>query len=54
MRGSEELHFLLVGVFVGHTPQLLAQVLDLEHVVFRYTYCFGNGCPTAMEVQSGQ
>lgn len=39
-------------VIVGHTPQPNGQVLNLEHVICLDTYCFGNGCLTAMDVHS--
>ena len=39
-------------VFVGHTPQDGGRILRLDHVVCLDTYCFGNGCLSAMEVHS--
>ena len=39
-------------VILGHTPQLNGSVLHQDHVTCLDTYCFGDGCLTAMEVQS--
>jgi len=39
-------------VFVGHTPQDRGRILRLDHIVCLDTYCFGNGCLSAMEVHS--
>ena len=41
-------------VFVGHTPQEGGRILKLDHVVCLDTYCFGNGCLSAMEVDTEQ
>ncbi|MDP6444986.1 MAG: metallophosphoesterase family protein [Pirellulaceae bacterium] len=37
---------------VGHTPQPGGRVLDLDHVVCVDTFCFGDGCLTALDVDS--
>ena len=39
-------------VILGHTPQLNGSVLHQEHASCLDTYCFGDGCLTAMEVRS--
>ena len=39
-------------VILGHTPQLNGSILHQEHLTCLDTYCFGNGCLTAMEVRS--
>ena len=39
-------------VILGHTPQPNGCVLHQEYVTCLDTYCFGDGCLTAMEVQS--
>ena len=39
-------------VIVGHTPQPNGCILNQQHVTCLDTYCFGDGCLTAMEVQS--
>jgi serine/threonine protein phosphatase 1 len=37
---------------VGHTPQPSGKVLDLGHLLCLDTYCFGNGCLTAMDMET--
>lgn len=39
---------------VGHTPQRKGQVLDLGHIVCVDTFCYGGGCLTAYDVETGQ
>jgi serine/threonine protein phosphatase 1 len=55
----EHLHERLPGphisnktVWLGHTPQLTGQVLDLKHLVCLDTFCFGTGYLTAIDVDS--
>ena len=38
--------------FVGHTPQISGKVLDFGHLICLDTFCFGDGCLTAMDVNS--
>ncbi|QDT05774.1 Serine/threonine-protein phosphatase 1 [Rubripirellula lacrimiformis] len=40
-------------VIVGHTPQPDNRILDAGHLVCIDTYCFGGGCLTAMDVETG-
>lgn len=46
-------HYSGKKVLVGHTPQTSGQVLDAGHVVCIDTWCFGNGCLTAYDIDSG-
>lgn len=39
-------------VILGHTPQPGGQVRDMGHALCIDTYCFGDGCLTALEVHS--
>ena len=39
-------------VFVGHTPQINGEVLDVGHLVCIDTFCFGGGWLTAIDVES--
>lgn len=39
---------------VGHTPQMNGNVLRLPHLICIDTFCFGNGCLTALDVESGE
>lgn len=41
-------------VIVGHTPQRDCSILDAGHVVCIDTWCFGEGCLTAYDVQTKQ
>lgn len=41
-------------VVVGHTPQPDGEILNLGHLICIDTYCFGHGCLTALDVESGQ
>lgn len=40
-------------VVVGHTPQRSGKILDAGHVVCIDTYCCGDGCLTAYDIDSG-
>ena len=37
---------------VGHTPQISGDVLDMGHLICIDTFCFGDGCLTAMDVHT--
>jgi serine/threonine protein phosphatase 1 len=39
---------------VGHTAQKTGQILDLGHLKCIDTWCYGEGCLTALEVSTGQ
>ena len=41
-------------VFVGHTPQRSGRILDAGHIICIDTFCCGDGCLTAYDVDSGQ
>ena len=47
-------HYSGKKVFVGHTPQISGDILDLGHVICLDTYCCGGGWLTAMDVDSRQ
>jgi serine/threonine protein phosphatase 1 len=40
--------------FVGHTPQISGDILDLGHLACIDTYCCGGGWLTAVDVDSGR
>ena len=48
------LHFSRKTAIVGHTPQLDGQILDLGYLKCIDTHCYGRGCLTALDVNSGQ
>jgi serine/threonine protein phosphatase 1 len=45
-------HFSGKRAYLGHTPQMDGKVLDIGHIVFLDTYCFGGGWLTAMNLDT--
>jgi serine/threonine protein phosphatase 1 len=45
-------HYSGKQVIVGHTPQVTGEILDAGHLVCIDTWCFGNGCLTAYDVDT--
>ncbi|HTN73968.1 MAG TPA: serine/threonine protein phosphatase, partial [Pirellulaceae bacterium] len=41
-------------VIVGHTPQRSGKILHAGHVICIDTYCCGDGCLTAYDVDTGE
>jgi serine/threonine protein phosphatase 1 len=46
-------HYSGKTVIVGHTPQTNGEILDAGHLLCIDTWCFGNGCLTALDVENG-
>lgn len=54
MHAAPPKHISGKTAIVGHTPQPSGEILDLGHLLCIDTYCFGSGCLTALNVETGQ